>query len=193
MFTVKDLLQARVHLGHKEGTLHDNMRPYLFGSRLGHLIFDLDITADRLRQALNFTGHIAYRSGIILFVSRHRQTCYMVDKTALECGEYSHTRPWDMKMFTDSKRVFGTLTRLPDLVVLLHTQDVMGQEHEAVVSAAKMCIPTVGVVDSNCNPNLITYPIPGNDDTPDSISLYLRLFSQVINKAKKMRDNKHSQ
>ena len=73
LFTVKELFQARVHLGHKKGTLNPHMTPYLFGSRLDMLIFDLDQTAVLLREALNFIAHIAFRSGVILFVTRQRQ------------------------------------------------------------------------------------------------------------------------
>lgn len=73
LFTIKDLFDARVHLGHKEGTLHDNMSQFVYGSRLGVLIIDLEQTAQLLREALNFTAHIAYRGGLILFISRPRQ------------------------------------------------------------------------------------------------------------------------
>lgn len=39
-----------------------------------------------------------------------------------------------------------------------------------------MVIPTVGVVDSNCDPAYLTYLIPANDDTPQSVDYLLRLF-----------------
>ena len=52
MVRVRDLFDAKVHLGHKEGTLHPSMRQYMLGSRLGHTIIDLDITAAMLRRAL---------------------------------------------------------------------------------------------------------------------------------------------
>ena len=73
LFTVEDLFDARVHMGHTEGSLDDHMKQFVFGSRLGHLIIDLDQTAALLRDALNFTAHIAFRGGIILFVGRTAQ------------------------------------------------------------------------------------------------------------------------
>ena len=36
---------------------------------------------------------------------------------------------------------------------------------------------TIGVVDSDSDPRLITYPVPGNDDTPTAVNLYCDLFS----------------
>lgn len=92
LFTIKDLFDARVHYGHKEGTLNPKMKPYIFGSRLEHLIFDLDITANLLRDALNFTAHVAYNNGIILFIGRGGQNSFHIEQTAKECGEYAHTR-----------------------------------------------------------------------------------------------------
>ena len=70
LFTVRQLFESRAHLGHKLGTLNPHMTPYIFGVRLGHLVFDLDQTAQRLREALNITAHIAFRGGIILFINR---------------------------------------------------------------------------------------------------------------------------
>ena len=41
-------------------------------------------------------------------------------------------------------------------------------------------IPTVGLVDTDCNPNLITYPVPGNDDSQDSVQIFLNLTKQAV-------------
>ncbi|MPC46267.1 28S ribosomal protein S2, mitochondrial [Portunus trituberculatus] len=73
LFTVEDLFNARVHLGHTEGSLDEHMSQFVFGSRLGYLIIDLDQTAGLLRDALNFIAHIAFRGGIILFIGRTPQ------------------------------------------------------------------------------------------------------------------------
>jgi small subunit ribosomal protein S2 len=187
LFTIKDLFDARVHYGHSEGSLKDEMKVFVYGSRLGHLIIDLNQTAEHLREALNFTAHMAYRGAIILFISRTPQTAHLVEKTAIECEEFSHTRRWKPGTFTNSVNEFGIQTRLPDLCIFLNTQSNSGQEHLAVSHSAKMCIPTVGIVDTNCNPNLITYPVPGNDDTPCAIELYCNLFKQAILLGKKAR------
>lgn len=187
LFTVKDLFQARVHLGHKEGTMDEAMKPYIFGNRLGHLIIDLDQTAEHLRKALNFVSHIAYHQGIILFISRHRQTSLIVEKAAKECGEFSHTREWKRGILTNSTKQFGAVTRLPDLIIFLNTLDTVFETHLGVLDASKMLIPTIGIVDTNSSPNLITYPVPGNDDTPCAIELYCRLFKEAILRAKQKR------
>ena len=178
--TVQDLFNCRVHLGHKVGVRDPYMLPFLFGTRLGVDIIDLEQTYLFLSDALNFLAHIAFRGGIVLFISRHVQTVPLVERTALECGEYAYCPVWRYGTFTDCTSKFGAVTRLPDTVVFVSTLNNVFETHEAVVETAKMNIPSIGVVDSNCDPRLITYPIPGNDDTPCAIELYCRLFKEAI-------------
>lgn len=90
--------------------------------------------------------------------------------------------------------LFKSEIRLPDAMVFLHTKD--GSEyaqHQAIIDAAKMNIPTVGIVDTDCDPNLITFPVPGNDDSLESHQLYLHLFKQAILLGKKKRQEDDSQ
>ena len=105
LFTVKDLFNARVHLGHTVRSLCPQMRPFIFGTRFDTCIFDLDETALLLRQALNFIAHIAHRGGIILFVARQPQIVHMVERTAIECGEYAQCRQWVTETFTAPRLV----------------------------------------------------------------------------------------
>lgn len=186
-FTIKQLFDARVHFGHKEGTLDPKMKPFIFGSRLGHVIFDLESTAELLFAALNFTAHIAYRDGIILLVSQNPQTSYLIECTAKDCKEFAHTRVWRQGTFTNSTMIYGAVTRLPDLVIIFNTLTTILEQHPIIGEASKMAIPVIGIVDSNCNPNLITYPVPGNDDTPVAVELYCKLFKNAILAGKKRK------
>lgn len=169
------------------------MKCFIYGSRLGHLIFDLNQTAELLREALNFAAHMAYLDAIILFISRNPQTSLLVEKTAIECGEFAHTREFSDATFPNSVTAFRGVTRLPELCIFLNTLNPVLDQHIAVAHAAKMGIPTIGVVDTNCNPNLITYPVPGNDDTPSAIELYCKLFKQAILLGKEARKKQNVQ
>lgn len=60
-------------------------------------------------------------------------------------------------------------------------------QHTAIRDSAKMNIPTIGIVDSNCSPELITYAVPGNDDSAASIDLYCKLFKEAILRGKQKR------
>ena len=185
MTSVRQLLEARVHLGHKTGTWDPRMKPYLFGSRAGVHIIDLDKTLPHLRRALNVAGHVALRNGIILFVSERSQFERLVQKSARDSGEYFVTQQWVGGTLTNSQMLLRTV-RLPDLMIFLSVPP-----SKTAIKEAAMCnIPSIGVVDSDCNPNLITYPIPGNDDTPAAMSLYCSLFSEVISRAKATRESR---
>uniref|UniRef100_A0A8C8R7J4 Small ribosomal subunit protein uS2m n=1 Tax=Pelusios castaneus TaxID=367368 RepID=A0A8C8R7J4_9SAUR len=187
LISLKNLFDARVHLGHKIGCRHRFMVPYIFGCRLDQDIINLDQTMEHLQLALNFTAHVAYRKGIILFVSRNRQFSHLVENTARDCGEYAHTRYWHGGLLTNAHVHYGDGIRLPDLLIFLSTMNNAFEPHVAIRDAAKMHIPTVGVVDTNCNPSIITYPIPGNDDSPSAMQLYCRLFKMTITRAKNKR------
>ena len=64
---------------------------------------------------------------------------------------------------------------LPDLIFVLDTV----KEQIAIQEATKLNIPIAAVIDSNSNPDGITYPIPGNDDSTKAISLFCDLISKA--------------
>lgn len=185
--TPQILFKHKVHYGHKGTSLDPGMKQFVYGIRSSHVIFDLDITNYHLHEALNFTSHIALRDGIILFVARLPHCAHVIEKTAKDCGEFAHTRQWIPGTLTNIKGFQHMECRLPDLIICLSTLSEFGNEHPAVSEAAKLNIPTIAIVDSNCSPNLVTYPVPGNDDTPSSIELYCSLFQEAISRGKKER------
>ncbi len=65
--------------------------------------------------------------------------------------------------------------RLPDLIFVIDTV----REQIAIKEAQKLNIPIAAIIDTNSNPEGITYPIPGNDDSAKSIKLYCELISQA--------------
>ena len=65
---------------------------------------------------------------------------------------------------------------VPDLLVVIDTN----KEDIAILEARKLGIPVVAIIDSNCDPDLITHPIPGNDDAIRAINLYCDLFARAV-------------
>jgi small subunit ribosomal protein S2 len=68
------------------------------------------------------------------------------------------------------------MDRLPALVFVVDTN----KERIAVAEANRLVIPIVGIVDTNCDPTLIDYPIPGNDDALRAIKLITRIVADAI-------------
>ena len=65
---------------------------------------------------------------------------------------------------------------VPDMLVVIDTN----KEDIAILEARKLGIPVVAIIDSNCNPDFVTHPIPGNDDAIRAINLYCDLFARAI-------------
>ena len=63
----------------------------------------------------------------------------------------------------------------PDLMFVIDTN----KEAIAIQEAKRLGIPVVAVVDSNCDPDIVDFPIPGNDDAARAISLYCDLISKA--------------
>jgi len=65
---------------------------------------------------------------------------------------------------------------IPDLMFVIDTN----KEAIAIQEARKLNIPVIAILDTNCNPDGITYPIPGNDDAARAIQLYCDLMADAI-------------
>ena len=74
------------------------------------------------------------------------------------------------------------MTRAPDALFVIDTK----KEHIAVTEANKLGIPIVAVVDTNCDPDLIQYVIPGNDDAIRSGNLMCRVIAEAVEEGRMM-------
>jgi small subunit ribosomal protein S2 len=72
------------------------------------------------------------------------------------------------------------LTRRPDAVFVVDTK----KEHIAVTEANKLGLPVIAVVDTNCDPDVIDYVIPGNDDAIRSGRLMCRVIADAVNEGR---------
>src|ERR1039458_6295899 len=70
----------------------------------------------------------------------------------------------------------ANLDRLPDAIFVIDTK----KEHIAVTEANKLGLPVVAVVDTNCDPDVIDYVIPGNDDAIRSGALLCRVIADAV-------------
>ncbi|WP_395694176.1 30S ribosomal protein S2 [Nocardioides sp.] len=68
------------------------------------------------------------------------------------------------------------MSRTPAAVWIVDTN----KEHLAVEEARKLRIPIVGILDSNCDPDLVDYPIPGNDDAIRAVGLLTRVVADAV-------------
>ena len=78
------------------------------------------------------------------------------------------------------------MQKLPDAVFVLDTK----KEHIAVTEARKIGIPIVAVVDTNCDPDLVDFAIPGNDDAIRAGELMSRVISDAVLEGRFIRSKK---
>src|SRR5690606_7540342 len=75
--------------------------------------------------------------------------------------------------------IFGVIRNMRPLPGALFVTDTE-HEHIAVHEANRLKIPVIGIVDSNSNPDQISFPIPGNDDALKSVSLLTRVIADAL-------------
>ena len=68
------------------------------------------------------------------------------------------------------------MARVPSAIWVVDTK----KEHIAVSEARKLGIPVIAILDTNCDPDEVTYPIPGNDDAIRSVSLLTRVVADAV-------------
>jgi small subunit ribosomal protein S2 len=68
------------------------------------------------------------------------------------------------------------MARVPSAVWVVDTK----KEHIAISEARKLNIPVVAILDTNCDPDEVTYPIPGNDDAIRSVALLTRVVADAV-------------
>ncbi|MCR4312317.1 MAG: 30S ribosomal protein S2, partial [Candidatus Uhrbacteria bacterium] len=107
--SVLEMLKAGVHFGHQSSRWHPKMKPFIFGSRGGVHIIDVEKTQTQLENTLNFVSETAARGGSIVFVGTKRQAQTIVEKYAKEAGMPYITTRW----------LGGTLTNFAQLQRLI--------------------------------------------------------------------------
>ncbi len=78
------------------------------------------------------------------------------------------------------------MDRLPDMLYVLD----ITREEIAVREARKLDIPVIGILDTNCDPDLADYGIPGNDDAIRALGLYSELMADAVIEGREIRDKR---
>jgi small subunit ribosomal protein S2 len=90
------------------------------------------------------------------------------------------------------QRNFNGIVEMGGLPSALFVVDV-GHEKIAVAEAARCLIPSIALVDTNSDPSLVTYPIPGNDDAVKSIRIIVETIVAAIQSGLAQRDTRRAQ
>lgn len=89
------------------------------------------------------------------------------------------------------EKVLSGIAEMARLPGALFVVDI-NREHIAVSEARKLDIPIISLVDTNCDPDLVDYPVPANDDALKSIQLITSVIAQAVSEGAKTREIQES-
>ena len=114
-FTMKQLLEAGVHFGHQTRRWNPKMAPYIFGSRNGIHIIDLQKTLRLANEAYSFMNALAAAGGRVLFVGTKRQARDAVKEESLRAGQFYVNHRWLGGTLTNFTTVQQSVRKMKDL------------------------------------------------------------------------------
>lgn len=113
--SMKELLEAGAHFGHRTRFWNPKMADYIFGSRNKIHIINLEKTMPLLNDALNYVGRLASHKAKILFVGTKRAAQECIREEATRCGMPYVDHRWLGGMLTNYKTVRQSIFRLKEL------------------------------------------------------------------------------
>lgn len=117
-WTVKNLIEAGVHLGHKRESWNPKMAPYIFTERKGICVIDPEKTLKHLIEACEAVKKVVITEKRVLFIGTKKQIADVVKEEALRCGAFYCTRRWLGGTLTN----FVTIRRSVEKLKLLESR-----------------------------------------------------------------------
>ena len=113
--SIKQLLEAGVHFGHPTKKWDPKMAEYIFTTRNGIHIIDLQKTVKKFEEAYTYVRYLSEAGGTILFVGTKKQAAESIREEALKCGQYYVNVRWPGGMLTNFKTIRKSIARLNEL------------------------------------------------------------------------------
>jgi len=203
------------------------MKKFIFGSRNGIYIIDLQKTLKKFREAVQFISDTAQRGGRFLFVGTKRQAVESIENEAQRANMFYVNNRWLGGTLTNFKTIRRSIETLDKLEAMatngaydkLTKKEILAVEKKkekllkvlagirkmsklpdalfvvdpnreriAVAEARKLGIPVVAIVDTNCDPELIDFVIPGNDDAIRAVKLFTARVADSIMEGYEIRE-----
>ena len=136
-----------------------------------------DIVADAAQRSAQYYVNSRWLGGMLTnwkTISNSISRLRKLDETALRRRRQGFTKKERLNLDREREKLDKALGGIkdmgstPDLMFVIDTN----KEAIAILEAKRLGIPVVAVIDSNCDPDKIDFPIPGNDDAARAIQLY---------------------
>jgi small subunit ribosomal protein S2 len=205
------------------------MKPYIFGSRNGIHIIDLQKTEKLFEKACEVIRDAVGSGGKVLFVGTKKQAQDAIEEEAQRVSAYYVNYRWLGGTLTNFSTIRKSVDKLKWLESIIDNstienypkkEQIMMKRHKmklerslhgikdmnglpsilyivdpsreyiAVREAKKLKIPIVAIVDTNCDPSLIDYVIPGNDDAIRAIRLFTSKVADAVDQGNQFYQEK---
>ena len=113
--SMRQLLEAGAHFGHRTRYWNPRMEPFIFGARNKIHIINLEQTLPMLNDACSFAGKLAANGGKILFVGTKRAARESIESEAQRCGMPYVSQRWLGGTLTNFKTIKASIKRLTDM------------------------------------------------------------------------------
>jgi small subunit ribosomal protein S2 len=224
--SMRDLIDAGMHFGHRTTRWNPKMRPYIYGTRSGIHIIDLQQTLPLFRKAYRFISEVVAHGHHVLFVGTKQQAQEIVSDEAGRVGMHFVNTRWlggtltnfdtikksldrlkemerrlgdgsysdlkkkeQLKIEKERQRIEKNLLGIKQMTHLPGALFVIDPDNEgnAVREARRLNVPVVALLDTNCDPDVVDYPIPGNDDAMRSIRLVTAKIAEACQEGQSRR------
>ncbi|RWR98325.1 ribosomal protein S2 chloroplast [Cinnamomum micranthum f. kanehirae] len=198
----EEMVKAGVHFGHGTRKWNPRMAPYISSKRKGIHITNLTRTARFLSEACDLVFDAASIGKHFLIVGTKNKAANLVASAAIRArchyvnkkmarnlrseqntGKLNCLPKRDVAMLKRQLSHLQTylggikyMTGLPDIVIIVGQQE----EYTALRECLTLRIPTICLIDTNCDPDLAKIPIPANDDAIASIRFILNKLVSAI-------------
>ena len=219
------MMEAGVHFGHQIQKWNPKMKPYVYTTKGGIHIIDLQKTLHLAQKALEFVQNVTAQGGRFIFVGTKKQARISIRESAIQAQQFYVNKRWLGGTLTNFETIKVSIDRMKKMEQMKERGDLesyskkerarmekeysrlndylegirdmkqppsalfvvdINKESIAVAEAVRLGIPVVALVDTNCDPGTIQWPIPGNDDSTRSIEMFIHFVSSACQKGQKI-------
>ncbi len=156
--SIKDLLDAGIHFGHRTNRWNPKMTDFIYGHRNGIHIIDLQKTVVFFSEALKVIETFAREKKKILFIGTKRQASDLIEKYAKHCNQFFINKRWLGGMLTNWDTIQNSIKRLKNLEEIVLNKSNSYTKKELVTfekSIEKLNQNLGGIKDMDGKPDLL--------------------------------------
>jgi len=179
---VQELIDAGVHFGHRASRWNPKMRPYIYGRKNQIHIIDIRETVRGLLRAKKFISEVASDGSLVLFVGTKRQGLEELEEIRGGDKIAQYSKKAQSSLNREYRKIYRNLNgirsmnRKPGCMIIVDPK----KEKNAILEARSLGITTIALIDTNCDPDMVDLPIPGNDDGIRAVEVIMSHMADAV-------------